>query len=131
MDCLRRVDQLVQSRGLFAAGFVSYEAAPAFDRALIVRDPRPASGYPGAAAGFPLVWFGLFAEPEIILPPAPVGRTSESVSSALGGLGSPSYTSDGLGGPSYGAWQPSVAADEYAAAVAGLRSASRPAKPIR
>jgi para-aminobenzoate synthetase/4-amino-4-deoxychorismate lyase len=50
MDCLRRVEHLVESQELHAAGFVSYEAAPAFDRALRVRE----------AQGFPLLWFGLF-----------------------------------------------------------------------
>ena len=50
MDCLRRVEHMVESQGLHAAGFVSYEAAPAFDRALVVRE----------APGFPLLWFGLF-----------------------------------------------------------------------
>jgi para-aminobenzoate synthetase/4-amino-4-deoxychorismate lyase len=42
--------------GLHAAGFVSYEAAPAFDRALVTQPPAP---------GQPLAWFGLFdrAEP--------------------------------------------------------------------
>jgi len=50
MRCLRRVEHMVQSQGLHAAGFVSYEAAPAFDRALSVRE----------APGFPLLWFGLF-----------------------------------------------------------------------
>src|SRR4051812_27447209 len=38
------------ARGLFAAGFLAYEAAPAFDPALRVRE----------AAGFPLLWFGLY-----------------------------------------------------------------------
>jgi para-aminobenzoate synthetase / 4-amino-4-deoxychorismate lyase len=51
VDCLKRVEHLVESRGLHAAGFVSYEAAPAFDPALTVHD----------APGFPLLWFGLFA----------------------------------------------------------------------
>jgi para-aminobenzoate synthetase / 4-amino-4-deoxychorismate lyase len=59
MDCLRRVERMVESRGLHAAGFVSYEAAPAFDRALCVRE----------AEGFPLVWFGVFARVETISPP--------------------------------------------------------------
>ena len=31
MGCLRRVERLVESEGLHAAGFVSYEAAPAFN----------------------------------------------------------------------------------------------------
>jgi para-aminobenzoate synthetase/4-amino-4-deoxychorismate lyase len=40
-------------RGLYAAGFVSYEAAPGFDAALTTHAP----------AGPPLVWFGLFEPP--------------------------------------------------------------------
>ncbi len=60
MNCLRRVEQWVESERLYAAGFVSYEAAPAFDRALNVRE----------APGFPLLWFGLFPGVETItLPP--------------------------------------------------------------
>ena len=39
------------ARGFYAAGFVAYEAAPAFDRALKVRPGVP---------GLPLVWFGVF-----------------------------------------------------------------------
>jgi para-aminobenzoate synthetase/4-amino-4-deoxychorismate lyase len=39
--------------GLHAAGFVAYEAAPAFDPALVTRPPAP---------GAPLAWFALFAE---------------------------------------------------------------------
>ncbi|MGO9114507.1 MAG: aminodeoxychorismate synthase component I [Thermoguttaceae bacterium] len=60
MPCLRRVDHLVQSQGLHAAGFISYEAAPAFDRALSVRE----------ASGFPLLWFGLFPAVEMIVLPS-------------------------------------------------------------
>ena len=60
MSGLRRVEALVESRGLYAAGFVSYEAAPAFDRALVVRE----------SAGFPLLWFGLFDKMEAVPRPA-------------------------------------------------------------
>jgi para-aminobenzoate synthetase/4-amino-4-deoxychorismate lyase len=42
------------ARGLYAAGFVAYEAAPAFDRALKVRPGVP---------DLPLVWFGVFERP--------------------------------------------------------------------
>jgi para-aminobenzoate synthetase/4-amino-4-deoxychorismate lyase len=111
MDCLRRVERLVESRGLHAAGFVAYEAAPAFDRALIVRE----------VAGFPLLWFGLFETAEENPPPAHVGWTTEPVASDLHGLGSPSYVADGLASLSHNRWQPSATAEEYAAAVAGLR----------
>ncbi len=54
--CLRRVEHHVEALGHHAAGFVSYDASPAFDAALVVRaDPRPA---------IPLLWFGIYAEPE-------------------------------------------------------------------
>lgn len=41
--------------GMYAAGFVAYEAAPAFEPALRVRAPR---------GDLPLLWFGLFDAPE-------------------------------------------------------------------
>jgi para-aminobenzoate synthetase/4-amino-4-deoxychorismate lyase len=89
LNCLRRVEHLVESQGLYAAGFVSYEAAPAFDRALRVRE----------AAGFPLVWFGLFPRVETIAL-APHGDARPKP---------------------HAPWQPSVTADEYAAVVGRLR----------
>ncbi len=56
---LRRIDAAVRADGCWAAGFVSYEAAPAFDPALAVK-PDP---------GFPLLWFGLYEQPETVAPP--------------------------------------------------------------
>jgi para-aminobenzoate synthetase/4-amino-4-deoxychorismate lyase len=50
LPCLREVETCVDKNGWHAAGFISYEAAPAFDSALTVRD----------AGGFPLLWFGLY-----------------------------------------------------------------------
>lgn len=52
-DCLREVESLVSSQGWAAAGFLSYEAAPAFDDAFRVR----------ADHRFPLLRFGLFPPP--------------------------------------------------------------------
>jgi para-aminobenzoate synthetase/4-amino-4-deoxychorismate lyase len=49
---LQRVHQSVAA-GLWAAGYISYEAAPAFDSALLVHE----------GARIPLVWFGLFRKP--------------------------------------------------------------------
>jgi para-aminobenzoate synthetase/4-amino-4-deoxychorismate lyase len=46
--------------GLYAAGFVAYEAAPAFDGALQTHPPGP----------LPLVWFGLYKAPTRRAPPA-------------------------------------------------------------
>lgn len=51
IPALRRVEFAVQ-HGLHAAGFLSYEAAPAFEPNFRVK----------AATGFPLLWFGLFKE---------------------------------------------------------------------
>lgn len=47
---LEEVERLVNKHGWTATGFVSYEAAPAFDSALMVIPSQ----------GFPLLWFGLY-----------------------------------------------------------------------
>jgi len=57
---LEHVEKEVEAKGLFAAGFVAYEAAPAFDPALRCRD----------GGEFPLLWFGLFKEAEPFAVPA-------------------------------------------------------------
>lgn len=51
---LEEVERLVNENGWVAAGFVSYEAAPAFDSALRVVESK----------GFPLLWFGLYDAPQ-------------------------------------------------------------------
>lgn len=69
-------------RGLWAAGFVAYEAAPGLDPALAV---RPASRS-GDFAGLPVLWFGLFEhrrdvpplEPPNEQPGEPAGATWRS-----------------------------------------------------
>lgn len=50
VERLAQVEAAVNEEGLFAAGFISYEAAPAFDSALKVRLPST----------LPLLWFGLY-----------------------------------------------------------------------
>ena len=50
---LRQVQEASEA-GLYAAGFVAYEAAPAFDSALRVQPGRD---------DFPLAWFGIFRAP--------------------------------------------------------------------
>jgi len=52
MPLVKQMEELVEQDGLHAAGFISYEAAPAFDPSLPVRPD----------GGFPLLWFGLFAQ---------------------------------------------------------------------
>ncbi len=59
LPLIRRMEEAVRIDGLYAAGFISYEAAPAFDPALSVKDDGE----------FPLLWFGLFEQVrEITLP---------------------------------------------------------------
>ena len=57
---LLEVQQQVERNHRHAAGFVAYEAAPAFDPALVVR----------SAGDFPLAWFGIYAEMQPALLPA-------------------------------------------------------------
>lgn len=60
--CLREVEAAVMNQGLIAAGFVGYEAAGAFDRALAVRSDQ---------TGFPLLWFALYRQARSLpLPPS-------------------------------------------------------------
>lgn len=79
------------ARGRVAAGFLAYEAAPAFDAALRVRPAGPG----------PLLWFGLYdaaaVERRRGLPRLPAGSFA------------------------CGPWAPEVAAGNYAAAVARVR----------
>ncbi|WP_459936730.1 chorismate-binding protein [Desulfonatronum parangueonense] len=56
-SCLARIEGRIERHGLHAAGFLSYEAAAAFDPAFRVRPDD---------AGFPLLWFGLFAQVETV-----------------------------------------------------------------
>jgi para-aminobenzoate synthetase/4-amino-4-deoxychorismate lyase len=61
---LHRVEDAAARRGLYGAGFVSYEAAPAFDPVLTVHD----------SGRFPLLWFGLYdGVEEVDLPASTVG----------------------------------------------------------
>jgi len=61
MDCLHAVEKAVESRGLYAAGFIAYEAAPGFDPCF--------AAHPGGTR-FPLLWFGLFESPLPVTLPA-------------------------------------------------------------
>ncbi len=53
---LRRI-QAATASGLYAAGYLAYEAAPAFDPAFVVQP-----------SALPLLWFALFAEPVSLTP---------------------------------------------------------------
>ncbi len=54
VPALRAAEEAVAREGLYAAGFIAYEAAPAFDAALTVQVPN---------ARLPLLWMGLFDAP--------------------------------------------------------------------
>jgi para-aminobenzoate synthetase / 4-amino-4-deoxychorismate lyase len=61
MPLLQAVQQAVDA-GHYAAGFLSYEASPAFDAGFAVQP----------CDDFPLAWFGLYAEPQpVTLPEVP------------------------------------------------------------
>jgi len=60
LPALREIEALVEKKGWHAAGFLSYEAAPAFDPAFRVVPSRD----------FPLLWFGLFPPPRVVAGPA-------------------------------------------------------------
>ena len=61
IPAMKAVEEMVCVDGLYAAGFIAYDAAPAFDPALMVRKDDI----------FPLIWFGLYNRPEHFpLPPA-------------------------------------------------------------
>ncbi len=55
-SCLQYLENQVNTNNLYAVGYLAYEAAPGFDRAVKVRS-KPE---------IPLLQFGLFREPEII-----------------------------------------------------------------
>jgi para-aminobenzoate synthetase/4-amino-4-deoxychorismate lyase len=62
LPLLWEIESLVETHGWHAAGFLSYEAAPAFDPALSVHPD---------GSGFPLLWFGLYPPPRPVELPAP------------------------------------------------------------
>lgn len=84
VPALHEADRRVRDDGLWAAGFVSYEAAPAFD-------PAHSTHPPGA---LPLLWLGLFPPPkEAAPPPAPppipalswrIGQAEPAYTDAIG-----------------------------------------------
>lgn len=61
LGALNEMEQLVNENNWHAAGYISYEAAPAFDDAFRVR----------GGSNLPLLWFGLYPEPRIVYLPSP------------------------------------------------------------
>ena len=60
LPALREIEDAVNN-GFHAAGFISYESAPAFDEAHLTH----------SSSGFPLLWFGLYPQPRLISLPQP------------------------------------------------------------
>jgi para-aminobenzoate synthetase/4-amino-4-deoxychorismate lyase len=60
IPALEEIERQVEREGQYAAGFIAYEASPAFDPALQV---KAVSRQGQQAGGVPLVWFGLYEKP--------------------------------------------------------------------
>lgn len=69
LPILRKIEQLVQENHWYAAGFLSYEAAPAFDPALQTVVRQHSSLYSARTNEFPLLWFGLYPKPRRVALP--------------------------------------------------------------
>ncbi|MCB8937727.1 MAG: aminodeoxychorismate synthase component I [Ardenticatenaceae bacterium] len=91
LPALVELETAVQTQNLYAAGFIAYEAAAAFD--LAVHEP---------VEGLPLLWFGLFENYEEI------GDWRLETDALVSSLQSPVSTGD---------WQPAVSRAEYDAAI--------------
>ncbi len=61
VDVFHAAEQQASVERLYAAGFLAYEAGPAFDPALVVHHP----------GDFPLLWLGLYRRPEVLTSPPP------------------------------------------------------------
>jgi para-aminobenzoate synthetase / 4-amino-4-deoxychorismate lyase len=61
LPALQEVERRVEQEGLWAVGYVAYEAGPAFDPGIAAR----------AKGETPLLWMGLYRPPQLIRSPAP------------------------------------------------------------
>lgn len=66
LPALREVETATQN-GWWTAGFVTYEAAPAFDPALVTHEPT---------GRLPLLWFGIYKAPHAAAAPPPAGESA-------------------------------------------------------
>ena len=88
ISSFREIERQVLVNGFHAAGFIAYEAGPAFDPALVVRSP----------GSFPLLWFGIYREPEqVSFPPLPRENSANI------------------------AWEPSVSESEYRLSLSKIK----------
>ncbi len=101
IPALRRVDEAVNGEGLHAAGFLAYEAAPAFDESLVTLPPGP----------FPLLRFGLYRRPERLARIPPSLAPSPDPSQAWAPDRAPAPLN----------WKPEIGRDEYDRSIARIR----------
>jgi len=93
IPALNVIEKTVNKDGLYAAGFIAYEAAPAFDPALVVN----------RNGSFPLIWFGIYSQPEQLrFPTARKCCTDQSLGQSL-------------------TWTPSLTRDAYQDAIAKIK----------
>src|SRR5689334_7244779 len=85
LPCFEKVQEEV-NKGYYAAGFLSYESAPAFDSAFVTN----------LNYQMPLIWFGIFSEPE---------------QQSLGHTGDYTLTE----------WQSSVSMEEYIQSIEAIK----------
>jgi para-aminobenzoate synthetase/4-amino-4-deoxychorismate lyase len=77
LPALDEIEQLIQANNWYAAGFLSYEAASAFDPALRTRASTTGLDEHStlrSAREFPFLWFGLYPKPHSIGLPKPTGE---------------------------------------------------------
>jgi para-aminobenzoate synthetase/4-amino-4-deoxychorismate lyase len=105
LPAMRRVDAALDA-GCYAAGFVTYEAAPGFDAALVT---RPASRVP-------FLWFGIFGAPR------PAGTLAAHAGGCGGGETSHVNARSRCLDEDL-SWTPDVTPAEHAEAVAAVKEA--------
>ncbi|MDO9567284.1 MAG: aminodeoxychorismate synthase component I [Candidatus Desulfaltia sp.] len=97
IPALNLIEKTVNKHGLYAAGFIAYEAAPAFDPALVVNKN----------GSLPLIWFGIYNQPEhLLFPTSKKCRPDQSPGQLLG----QSLT-----------WTPSLTRNAYQDAIAKIK----------
>jgi len=71
LPAFREMERLVNVNAWYAAGFLSYEAASAFDPALRTKAVVQAENNKVQGVGFPFLWFGLYSGTRVITLPQP------------------------------------------------------------
>jgi para-aminobenzoate synthetase/4-amino-4-deoxychorismate lyase len=123
LPALAEMDAAVR-RGYWAAGFISYEAAPAFDPAFVTARPGP----------LPLLWFGLYRPENVRKTPTFPSRPNSVVGWGAQASRLPSAASrrvaisavpasDGASCAMENRWETSVAQPEFGRAIAAIRRA--------